>query len=801
MCLMTLVTVLLTFASCSSDGADDTAATDTQTAANVGTLPPVTEDSTDTDTDESMPVTSDGTSAETETETETETVPVTESDTTSPNTTVDTETEKAPETEKKDDPPAETEKCFANSYAKVGEELVCKGYPNGVKYNWTILNMRGEPKKRFTNSTGKYTPTKDDVESLITVSVDGYDDISIYCSELPILYIESDVAYSSVNKTSYSDVYFKLTGNSKYKTGLYDGNAKLRLRGNSTSGLDKRPFKVKLSDKANLLGISDGESKHWVLLANAVDHTLMRNKLLFDFSGAIGTEYYTKSENVVLIYNGEYYGVYQLCEHVRISDARIDIYDWDKTAEKLAKAVANRLLSSGSIKKSAYDDVKDEIEDMLTTDWSWIDSGSFKYKGKSYKASSLGITLPKTTGGYLIEMDFYSQNNSSLARIESAYKQPLYFSGPGIEDATAAASFRSTSLYKNAYKYMQSFEYALHSDDFVFRSDDTHYEATGKMGWWTDEWGNPEYTYTYNISDYTDAEHEGWHYSDFFNMDSLVNNFIFCEFAMNWDSMKNSFFYYKGINGKAKIGPQWDFDWAWGNKNMYNIDTYYPESWHTTNDYFAHEQYYQSVQWNRMLIRDPYFLALAYEKYHEIRPTVIENLIKNGGTIDTYMKTLRTAALANDYRWKYSYGSYGGEEFDNACKSMKAFIKKRVSWLDKQFSSMDTLVNSLGYYVISSRVKVDSVTVGDKVTTVVASVTDPEIAKLTFQLNGTNFVTVDVVAGKATATFGSSLVSSEHVNCVQVKARTSDGEYYVKADGTVVGVHNNVRSNYIVFEK
>ena len=44
-------------------------------------------------------------------------------------------------------------------------------------------------------------------------------------------------------------------------------------------------------------------------------------------------------------------------------------------------------------------------------------------------------------------------------------------------------------------------------------------------------------------------------------MDSLVNNFIFCEFAMNWDSMKNSFFLYKDIDGLAKIGPQWDFDW------------------------------------------------------------------------------------------------------------------------------------------------------------------------------------------------------------------------------------------------
>ena len=106
-------------------------------------------------------------------------------------------------------------------------------------------------------------------------------------------------------------------------------------------------------------------------------------------------------------------------------------------------------------------------------------------------------------------------------------------------------------------------------------------------------------------------------------MDSLVNNFIFCEFAMNWDSMKNSFFLYKDIDGLAKIGPQWDFDWAWGNRNMYWINTWYPTSWHTTENAFTVEQYYQTVQWNRMLIRDPYFLTLAYEKWHQIRGTVI----------------------------------------------------------------------------------------------------------------------------------------------------------------------------------
>lgn len=694
--------------------------------------------------------------------------------------------------------------CFLNSFAKVGVELVCHGYPKDVTYNWTIVHMTNGEKETFSNTTGVYTPVESDLESMITVSVDGQEDLSIYCSELPVIYFTGDAKYKSISKAQYSDVYLTMQGNSYIQTGLYEGNAKLKLRGNSTANLDKRPFKLKLSSKENVLGMAEGVSKHWVLLANAIDHTLMRNKLLYDFSGAIGTEYYTTSENVVLIYNGEYCGVYQLCEQIRIAKDRVDVFDWDGVAGDIAEKLAKKLLDDGKIASDELDATTDDIESVLKNNWSWIDSGKFTYERKRYTLSSLGVTLPATTGGYLMEMDFYSQGNNALARLESAYRQPLYFSGPECESEEAAKSFMETSLYQNAYKFMQSFEYALHSDDFVFRTSDTHYWGSGWGSWgdwWDDSDATDNYGYTYYIVDYDDEEHDGWHYSEFFDMDSLVNNFIFCEFAMNWDSMKNSFFYYKDVDGKAKIGPQWDFDWAWGNINMYNIDTNYPESWHTTEDAFTVEQYYQKVQWNRMLIRDPYFLALAYEKYNEIRDTVIEDMIKDGGKIDTYMKTLRTSALANDYKWKKTYKSYRGEEYDDACASMLDFVETRIAWLDEQFESMDTFVESLGYYKTSSKLKVEEVTVGEKETTVTASVTDNKITKVTFQLNGTNFVTVEVKDGKATAMFQNSALNDEKINCVEIKARNKFGNYMYNSTYSNEGVYNLVYSNYKTFEK
>ena len=56
-------------------------------------------------------------------------------------------------------------------------------------------------------------------------------------------------------------------------------------------------------------------------------------------------------------------------------------------------------------------------------------------------------------------------------------------------------------------------------------------------------------------------------------MDSLLVNFLLCEFTVNWDAMKNSVFLYKDIEGPFYFGPAWDYDWAFGN-GCYGTETW-----------------------------------------------------------------------------------------------------------------------------------------------------------------------------------------------------------------------------------
>lgn len=88
----------------------------------------------------------------------------------------------------------------------------------------------------------------------------------------------------------------------------------IRGRGNSTWGMPKKPYKLKLGDAASLLGMSEGKS--WALLANYADKSLIRNELVFHMARHLDMPYTPQSRMLELTLNGEYQGVYQLTNKV-----------------------------------------------------------------------------------------------------------------------------------------------------------------------------------------------------------------------------------------------------------------------------------------------------------------------------------------------------------------------------------------------------------------------------------------------------------------------------------------------------
>ncbi len=185
--------------------------------------------------------------------------------------------------------------------------------------------------------------------------------------------------------------------------------------------------------------------------------------------------------SVVLILNGEYQGLYELCEHVRVGGARVDVMDWEDLADEVADAIA----AKENLKKG-------DMEDAMEQDLSWIDTGIFSYNGKTYTVSEYYTgEIPDAKGGFLLDMDFRSTQSQYQYKYISTFSTsngiPMFFRRPEYAKT-------NTTMLTYAKQYLDAYEAALKSPDFT-------------------------------------ASYDGdtVHYTDLFDLDSLIQYWLLCE--------------------------------------------------------------------------------------------------------------------------------------------------------------------------------------------------------------------------------------------------------------------------------
>lgn len=104
----------------------------------------------------------------------------------------------------------------------------------------------------------------------------------------------------------------------------YEGQMEsLRGRGNSSWFKAKKPYSLSLARDADLLGM--GQAKEWILLANAMDPSHLRNKVAYDMAAEAGMTYAPESQWVDLYLNGNYAGLYLLSERNEIHPQRVNL--------------------------------------------------------------------------------------------------------------------------------------------------------------------------------------------------------------------------------------------------------------------------------------------------------------------------------------------------------------------------------------------------------------------------------------------------------------------------------------------
>ena len=105
-------------------------------------------------------------------------------------------------------------------------------------------------------------------------------------AEMPVISITTDGGRGISTSDAYTVCTVSLQGcNVMYDIG--ERSAGIRVRGNSTAVVDKKPYRLRFDKKVNLLGLNRGaKCKNWVLLADYYDPSLMRSDLQKPFSAA-----------------------------------------------------------------------------------------------------------------------------------------------------------------------------------------------------------------------------------------------------------------------------------------------------------------------------------------------------------------------------------------------------------------------------------------------------------------------------------------------------------------------------------
>lgn len=157
-------------------------------------------------------------------------------------------------------------------------------------------------------------------EEPVELSADAY-------KNLPLIEIDIENDAFPTDKVNYLNCTFNMSNSDDDKENL---SAKIRLRGNSTMGMPKKPFRIKFSEDQSLFGLT--ANKSWVLLADYIDQSCIRNYTAMSIANAIYKDetedkkvFAPTGTHVTLVVNGNYQGVYLLCEQINENEGRTDV--------------------------------------------------------------------------------------------------------------------------------------------------------------------------------------------------------------------------------------------------------------------------------------------------------------------------------------------------------------------------------------------------------------------------------------------------------------------------------------------
>ena len=335
---------------------------------------------------------------------------------------------------------------------------------------------------------------------------------------------------------------------------LNEAAMEIKGRGNASWNSPKKSYQIKLDQKANVLGM--GRSKKWILLPSYEDNSRVRSAVGFMLAKELGTEFASEWEYVDLYVDGEYYGLYILCEKVEIGKNRIDIDNIDDALE-------------GAIGKDKY------LSNENETNVDYSDDHGIATLTDGTKIDLTDGTKIDLTGGYHLEFD----NNPD----------PLQF-GAGVDQKNGGVNIKMITVKEPEYlgEHPETDESFTYIRNFMDAADAAVY-------------GNDEE----ELRKYVDLE-------------SFAQMWLLRDYMLDWDATDNLHIWkesdYTG-DGLIHAGPAWDFDNSLGRATGNPGDQRIKEE-HADKESEEKSAGDWNAKWLAQLLRHPAFQEELVRQYN-----------------------------------------------------------------------------------------------------------------------------------------------------------------------------------------
>ena len=168
---------------------------------------------------------------------------------------------------------------------------------------------------RFTDAAG----------GVKAITVDAIGHIDIAQTAVPRIFIDipGNPALKQIEeKELYLDARISIEGNGLIDD-LEECDVSVKGRGNSTWWMPKKPMRLKFAKKTALAGMK--KAKSYVLLANYIDPSLMRNAVAMWLAREMGIAWANHIVPCEVTFNGNNLGAFMLTEKIGIGGASVDI--------------------------------------------------------------------------------------------------------------------------------------------------------------------------------------------------------------------------------------------------------------------------------------------------------------------------------------------------------------------------------------------------------------------------------------------------------------------------------------------